>query len=363
MKKRILILLASLLLGSSSCIKDIYLDSGEKPKVVVECVLTEGPLQELYLSYTKEVSQKEADPLLEADARLIDLVTGEYSDTFSYGGAGKWLLEYKAFYGHEYLLEINVPGYNLITAQTRMPAEFTSSHISFGAFSSWLSNSSTFPIEKYKTTKYGYSGGSFFYGFPDHCWIYFINDDGSIAETICTDYPGVDDFNLTGDTYVSDVRKKPVYLGWKETPEGLESVWGEEQDAFLYPSLIGQGLHDRFLRIPKGEEFQYPDTDYGLTIDERLSLISQYYVISGSFKTERLRGTLCIESLSEEYDLYMAAAMRAAKIIGSTDISKIYLKDNILDTNIKGGLGIFGAKVQRLYDWGKVYSSIEYPML
>ena len=121
MKKRNLILLASLLLANSSCVKDIYLDAGEKPKVVVECVLTEDPVQELYLSYTKGVSQKEAEPLLEAEARLIDLETDEYSDLFSYDGEGKWTLEYAAIPGHTYRLEVKFPNRDLIMAETNMP--------------------------------------------------------------------------------------------------------------------------------------------------------------------------------------------------------------------------------------------------
>ena len=123
MKKRLVLLLA-LLMVLQSCVKDIYLDAGEKPKVVVECVLSEDPVQELYLSYTKGVSQKEADPLLEAEVCLIDLDQYQFSLDFTNVGEGKWILDYSAIPGHSYRLEIKVPGRDLITAETKMPEDF-----------------------------------------------------------------------------------------------------------------------------------------------------------------------------------------------------------------------------------------------
>ena len=35
-----------------SCIKDVILDAGDEPQVVVDCILTDEPVQTLYLVYT-----------------------------------------------------------------------------------------------------------------------------------------------------------------------------------------------------------------------------------------------------------------------------------------------------------------------
>ena len=370
--KRLWFLIFAVCMVLSSCVKDIVLDAGEEPKVVVECVLTEDPVQELYLSYTKGVSQAAADPLLEAEARLVDLDEYNFSVPFSPAGDGRWVLDYAALPGHRYRLEVKVPGHDLITAETKMPEVFWVKHTYYEVINCYLQIGAGSRL--CKLDKYGYSGGSFYYNFPDRCWVHFINDDGSIAETICTNFPGVDDFNLTGDTYMSDSVERPAYFNGNraDKPES----YPEYADCYLYPVLIGEGLHNSFLRIPKGESISwevfttssiwsvhYPDMRNDISYYDNVSRLSRTYNISGSFETEGTTGSLCFEVLSEEYDQYLAAAMRGAMLEDSTDISRIYLRENILDTNIQGGQGIFGAKKRQLLEWNKWYTSIEYPSI
>ena len=337
MKKRLVLLLA-LLAVLQGCVKGIYLDAGEKPKVVVECVLTEDPVQELYLSYTKGVSQKEADQLLEAEARLIDLETDEYSDLFSYDGGGKWTLDYSAIPSHTYRLEVKIPHYDLIMAETTMPevpGVWCNNHMS-GYYSSLEFN------EEGKK-RYGNSGGTLYHNIPNHCWIYFINDDGSIAETICTDYSGVDNFNVTGGNYVPPARKMTV---------GVFEV-----GSTLYPALKDKALHNQYLRITEGDSFPLDTKVY----TDAIAFFSHSFMIAGSFDTQEKTARLYFEVLSEEYDLYLASAMRDS-YLDSTDISKIYLRDNILGTNIQGGLGIFGAKTSKILEWRNTYSITDNPL-
>lgn len=350
--KRVWFLIFAVCLVLPSCVKDIVLDAGEEPKVVVECVLTEDPVQELYLSYTKGVSQTTADPLPEAEALLVDLDEYNFSVPFSPAGDGRWVLDYAALPGHRYRLEVKVPGHGLITAETKMPDEFEVGCHYFNPASYYLyGNNSNYRGIKYE--KYGYSGGMFYYSFPDHCWIHFIYDDGSIAETICTNFPGVDDFNLTGNYYVSDSQKKRDIL--KNSFDLLS-----QKDAYSYPVLIGEGLHDRYLRMSGGLTAPI-DGSSGTYVDilDFLDFHPEDIVISGSFNTEET-GTLCFECYSPEYDQYLASAMRAADLENSADISRIYMRENILEPNIQGGLGIFGAKIIRFCDWINVYSNIDY---
>ena len=332
-----------------SCVKDIYLDPGEAPEVVVECVLTEEPVQELYLSYAKGVSQKEADPLPEAEVLLIDQSLDKTSFSFTNAGEGKWILDYSAIPGHSYRLEIKVPGRDLITAETKMPEDF---EVKYGFYNTkgyiWSSDSRA---EFIKVDNYGYSGGSYYYDIPDHCWIYFINDDGSIADNICTNYPGVDDFNLTGKVYIPEKGPKKKAWAYTEGDGWSQAIW-EEGDSYLYPALEGWGLHDRFLRISSGKMFKGKES-YSGSWEEIVYRFSKSYMISGSFKTQEGSGQLWFEVMSEEYDQYLAAAMRSVQFENSTDISKIYLRENILETNVNGGLGIFGAKIRHLSGWSR----------
>ena len=53
-----------------SCVKDVILDAGDEPQVVVDCILTDEPVQTLYLVYTKGASREKAPDLLEATAVL-----------------------------------------------------------------------------------------------------------------------------------------------------------------------------------------------------------------------------------------------------------------------------------------------------
>lgn len=46
-----------------SCVRDVVMDANEKPKVAVGCILTEEPIQKLYLCFTKGASVSAAQPL------------------------------------------------------------------------------------------------------------------------------------------------------------------------------------------------------------------------------------------------------------------------------------------------------------
>ena len=99
----------------------------------------------------------------------------------------------------------------------------------------WSSDSRA---EFIKVDNYGYSGGSYYYDIPDHCLIYFINDDGSIADNICTNYPGVDDFNLTGKVYIPEKGPKKKAWAYTEGDGWSQAIW--EEGGFLFISSLGR---------------------------------------------------------------------------------------------------------------------------
>ena len=112
-----------ILLALTGCVRDVVLDAGERPKVVVECVLTDSSPQELRLSFTKGASLAEAPELTEATARLIDLTNNYPVGEFRRRDDGIWALDYAAEPCHNYRLEVEAPGYELIWAEQSMPVK------------------------------------------------------------------------------------------------------------------------------------------------------------------------------------------------------------------------------------------------
>ena len=120
--KRFFILIATLsLVCLTSCVKDVILDAGENPQVVVDCILSNDDVQKLYLCFTKGASRDEADPLTEAVATLIDLTEGKTVGQFVKSESDLWTLDYTPIPMHHYRLEVQVPGYDLIYAEDVMP--------------------------------------------------------------------------------------------------------------------------------------------------------------------------------------------------------------------------------------------------
>ena len=101
------------LLLPTSCVRDVILDAGGKPVVVVECVLSNTDVQELRLNFTKGASKIEADPLTEAVATLIDLTYKKDVGQFVKRDGDLWTLDYTPIQHHAYRLEVEVPGYDI----------------------------------------------------------------------------------------------------------------------------------------------------------------------------------------------------------------------------------------------------------
>ena len=320
-----------------SCVRDVTLDAMDKPTVAVECVLTNISPQTLRLAFTKGASQTEASPLVSVEASLIDLSEGQSIGLFQRGEDGVWTLDYAAVPEHNYRLEINVPGYELIWAEQTMPAlsEIScNSHIyhSYDDYSTYV--------------KYPNLCGTVFYAssLPNYTWIYGMNYNEEtksfeIADEICTDYEYVGNFNLTGEVY---------------TPETSDTDYsGFECYAELYPPLAGKSIHRRFLRLQKNDN-----------AEEKVFVISgnfqgPYYSFLGGQQREQSETEGYVESISvtDDYDRYLRDAIAYQLKQESSDLSSIYQRENIY-TNINGGVGIFGAQIKTKLQWMRAFSPI-----
>ena len=363
------VMLTALMLALSSCVRDVIMDAEERPTVVVECILTNSAMQELRLNFTKGASKAEAEPLTEAVATLIDLTEGKTVGEFVRSTGDMWTLDYSAVPDHGYRIEILVPGYDLIHAEDTMPQlpEITERHrgepkVEIDQDNPWSSTPILVQYDgymaitekereegavEYLTEKYGYHEmwGSYYYikSAPDAFLIYGMNYNEAtgqheMAGSICTDHPSAESFNLTGDIYQPEIY-----------------VHEETRHFVLHHKLQGASLYDKFLCISAGAE-----------------KVEKYFILSGSFtgkwydvnnRIEEDRepyedeGFLVVMAISDNYRHYLREACNFIDIKESTDMSAIYLRDNIY-SNIKGGAGIFAASVSDELQWANRYTEI-----
>ena len=333
MKNRCMIMLF-VLVAAVSCVRELTLDPGEEPMIVVDCVLYDESPQTIRLFYSRPPAYSEMTPICEAEVELFDKTEEISVGLFVHHEGKEWTLDYSAVPEHKYRLEVRVPGHDLVYAEDAMPE----------APGIWTHTQSGEPFNKY---------GEHFVGtvfdittLPPFTWIYALNYNSvtgkhEIAEEICTDFPWVDNFNLTGEAYAPE-------------PEPYDYPFDYLAPAKSYPYLEGTALHWRFLRLVAPDGF---DRDASWP----------FFIISGSFKGDYYRGNssthvsghpgpeegyIVCSSMSENYDRYLRDAMRLEQMQESTDMSTVYCRDNVF-SNIVGGFGIFGARTQQIRQWNR----------
>ena len=337
--KKICIFLA-LVTALTSCVKDVVLDAKEDPLLAVYCVLKVDSVQELKLSYTKSATMAEAPRVTEATAVLTDLTEGREAGRFVRVADTLWRLDYSAIPTHSYRLDISVPGREPVWAEQTMPAEppVESERKVLHGEQDILGQ-----IFEREVTAEGYG-----YRFTQPCttWISvegFDRMEGLSAfytpvGELCTDYPYVDDFNLTGKVWERDLDGQ------------MNSFINLVADQYY---LSGYPLHRDFLRIPKAEE----QTQNFFVIDGK---IDNGQIRKDGDITDMPINAMCNLSyvyfavLSDDYDRYLRDAYQQYYAEQSGDLASIYLRDN-LHGNIHGGVGIFGAattvQFHRLFYW------------
>lgn len=312
---------------SSSCIRDIVLDSKDRPVIAVECILSDTTVQKLNLSFAKTPSEAIAKPLDKAKVTLTDITEGRLIGEFKKIADGSWELQFRPVSSHRYGLDVYVDGYDAIHAEDTM-VETIRVHME--------NYSNPFADFYFHTpSEDGPYGWMKTYGtyyrpvFSDFVWAYGYNKDPDNGKTtivpeICTDYPFVDSFNLTGTIYDGNVE----YL---DIDNEDEIVYAK----YVFPTLIGYPYHKTFLRFPSNK-------------DDKTGL----FTISGNFTNyydknysnvivdENSASFVRFMSVSEAYDHYLRDAIYYKQLQDSSDITTLYMNENMF-SNIEGGVGIF----------------------
>ena len=338
-----------LMLALSSCVRDVIMDAEERPTVVVECILTNSAMQELHLNFTKGASKTVAEPLTEAAATLIDLTSGMTVGEFDKASGDLWTLDYSPVSNHRYRLEVQVPGYDLIYAEDTMPE-------SLNVYSfTWTENilhSWGPPAPSFRNNSFCAGTIFSFESLPKYTLIYGMNyntktDRHEIADEIFTNLPVVDNFNITSDVYFPEIVK------WEEdlyvSCDAVKS---------LYADLKGVPKHKQYLLLNKEELsdhlFQFMDQEAYGGYDFMVfgSFTGDWYWRHSSMQQDfgkplPTEGYLMFESLSDNYLAYIRDAIHFMQLKESTDMTTIYLRDNIY-TNVVGGRGIFAATFKQV---------------
>ena len=379
-----------LLTGLSSCVKDVIMDAKEKPAVAVACILSDDPVQELHIVYTKGASLKEAPIVMEAEALLKDLTTGE-TRYFERNEDGIWRMDYAAVPEHRYRLEVTVPGYDTLVAEDTMPDSFPI-HVRNNY---QLYQVLEIPIPASYVEGYNFEddpnydlykddllisdeldpndlprGETIFALYPTNypLWIYAMNYNPvtghrEIADEICSNCPYEDDFNLSGKIYAAPQWNEP--LPFPVMPQ-YQSLMAGTNIKGLYPSLEGRPLHNKYIRIAP--------------IRKDPTILSiDHFKISGNFSGKyncpdnifyynyhgnpisyvrdlaEDEGYVVWTAVSNVLDRYIKDSYELQELEASTDLSTIYLRDNhyanIKDINGYSRLGVFGCEIERKFQW------------
>lgn len=342
---------------STSCVREVILDAGENPQVVVECILSTDDVQELRLNFTKGASKDESEPPTDAVATLIDLTFKKEVGQFVRKEGDLWTLDYTPTPYHKYRLEVQVPGYELIYAEDTMPGQvkcyyaiqsaggINLMHYPFAVDDERIMNAlETYISHRYidKTGKSNYLRGTAYllYDIPHPFLIYGMNynpvtEEYEMVQQLCTDHPAVSSTTLSGGSYVPP------------------SIIPELPRVQLHPYLEGVPLHNRYLIFPK-----------------RAEEIQKCFVISGSFAGSwtpqspedyyegKPAGYLMFVSMSDNYKRYLDEAIRLQILDESDDMTRIYIRDNMY-TNVNGGVGLFAATFEEKGDWARVYMNLD----
>lgn len=350
------------LLAVGSCVEPIIMDSHEDLPVAVYCVLKESDTQTLELFYTKSKSQSDYIPISDAEVALYH--DNEKVADFSYNGS-LWEADFRPNCGETYILNIQIPGKEMISAKTTMPLDFTAfcfyhyhtqkvavladlpSYCFSVSFELRVLHQSPSHPDMYGTP---FDDKCNLWIFPLSQWIYF-DSDYVYNELITTDHPNADLFNQTGIT----LKDLPCYQ------EESYSKFSQLYRLFLLwmPEYIPDlPMCRNFVHIKHPAFFNnHQDVSEESTIHYSTSsfLLSTNYVTENEIRVNHSgisHGPLLpyqtyyeFISVSDELDNYLRDLY--IKDLNRDNMSILYSTDNVY-SNVNNGLGIFGSEIHRI---------------
>lgn len=279
------------LVTAVSCTETIDFSSEFEKKITANLILENKDIQELSLCYNLEPGGFRYESITEADVRLYD---GENEvGKFVHDVRYTWKLGYTPVAGHTYRLSVKVPGHDEITAETTMPANVQMQRVH----------------DKLANTDY-HKYFSQMKPAPPY-WVFVMTRDEF-------------DIILTRDTVkIESEDHLDDYIGSNHF--AMDNFNMEDELMFSEFGMLGKSLcHLGYLRIQETDN----SVEYPVTF----------------FIEARMRNAIAVfRAASAEYDKYMKSSIIKANAYIAEDDPTAYFEENVVYSNIKGGLGIFAA--------------------
>jgi|GEM_PF-3548026 len=287
-----------------SCVEEFDFSYAFQRQLVLNCLLENSPKQSLSLSYNMRLGSNKEKEIPESVAVKL-YKDSEFVGEFLHEQEDVWTLDYTPVSGAEYRIEVcDLSGKILLSATTEMPVE---KPLVFGDY--WN------PREPVVYGRQTHPAGP--------VWIYVLcSDNGKllVSPEIGTTHPYVDDFNSNGEI---------EYQKWQFGTSDHHSI----------VSVAGTcSLHYSYIRIRQTRDDAYTSGD-----NEAFFL---YAKETGDWIVEL--------SVSESYDRYLQSSFQKMKDVSKDDIVS-RLQEDIVYSNISGGLGIFGAVAKTVFEVLNMY--------
>lgn len=388
-------------LSAVACVEPIVMDPLEEMPVVVNCILTrdgglyedhpeenrgyQPPVQYLDLFYARTPSQAGYKTIDEATVT----VTG-YGETHQFVWNGsRWECAFLPQMGILYQLKVKTADGHELSSEMTFPPDCRLRRYRLIDRASLDFFGNTFAGYYYLQKHYDDSHGVCHWdNFRDECfmWIRAMEKDVPVKK-ICTNHPGVDNFNVRrdvwGDCAVIDLyeqqfksfmeRENAAYERYN--PSQNEGMVGFGRPIYVDPQLwerfsdawLSSPLHDEFLRIHHPAGFDngmhkpldyYVANDFG---DHQPAEPRDLFVLGADFdpspkvlsytddegkEVEYVLNWNYLDAyevrfVSETYDKYLHSC--AGKALGKDEFAASYSTDPVY-SNIEGGLGCFGGQ-------------------
>lgn len=386
-----------------SCVEDIDIDTGENLPVVMDCVLRKDSVQTLRLYQMSKLYAEGYSPVEDATVELY----GSFEKWDNYrkvsdfrqdtGNRVIWRASYEPEYGAEYKLVVRIPGQEELSAETRFPEDMklvlynktiriknqkidsVQNPTDFYVTTGNIATARIITEENYGSEIFGNYAHSYDEGFPfkaylpdpgKRCkmWIYphkdtmmvfppdnfyeyphelselpFIPSSKPYCDLVVTDHPFVDNFNIIpGRAAELNYVNQPLNQVYYDRRFSLQSIMNYSQWVKqLCPDLP---VHKGFVRIDQPEGFLNGVSQEDLRSSYQSSTSS--FMIMGNYdkNLSPFREPFLIEVrfLSDEYDTFLRE-LHVKHMSRDDFILSVYDFNNIY-SNIKGGVGIFGAE-------------------
>ena len=310
----------SFMMVLTGCVETIVMDPGEKDlPVMVNCLLTsDSDVQTLYLQFVKGKAAKEYIPITDAKVYVSSSI---FTINFHHVDGNRWESEkYPIEGGKHYRLTVEIPGRDVIRAETTCPIAYRPSyHTDLHEVNSMDFHSMYYQIERFPRDKDQPIRTSPVWVFAkgklktyDLCDEYY--------PFVVTDHPYSDDFNINGLKF-SDLTFEGDFDG-----HCMAVSWPAFHNMRrMMPELP---LHDVFVRI------DHLDT-------------SRFHMLAGPIEYPKVgephQDHFVFSYVSDEYDEYLRSVyVRNRKL--DHDFSRIYSTEGVY-SNIEGGVGIFGSEI------------------